>query len=54
MIYKAPKENTCLLKKNTRVEELTRDMRNMGVNELGGAKHREMLEQRDLEDILFS
>jgi hypothetical protein len=29
-------------------------MRNMGVEELGTEKHRQLLEQRDLEDILFS
>lgn len=42
------------MKKNQRVEDLTNEMKNMDINELGGDKHREMLEQRDLEDILFS
>jgi hypothetical protein len=29
-------------------------MKKMNPGELGGAMHRELLEQRDLEDVLFS
>lgn len=54
-VYRAPeKPKACPMKKNQRAEELTQQMKDMGVEELGTEKHRQLLEQRDLEDILFS
>lgn len=52
--YKAPQNDSPLQKKNARSEELTEAMKKMDPRELGGEKHRQMLEQRDLEDVLFS
>lgn len=54
--FKLEKEpEKCKMKGNARMEELTGELKKMTAEELRehGDKYKELLEQRDLEDILY-
>ncbi|CAD8131446.1 unnamed protein product [Paramecium pentaurelia] len=52
--YQAPKEDTCPLK-NKKLELITSELKAMSIDEIKdkGSKFKELIEARDLEDILF-
>lgn len=52
--YQAPKQEQCPLR-NKRVELITDELKGMSVEEIKekGGKFKELIEARDLEDILY-
>lgn len=54
-VYKAPQPMfVCSCKKNQRAEEISNQLRQMKPEDFGSAKYKELIEQRDLEDVLFT
>jgi hypothetical protein len=47
-------QSAAVLSKNTAVKTLTDELKGMNPDDLGSAKARDLIERRDIEDILFS
>lgn len=56
VVYQAPRKEVCPLKgPNKRLDNITDELKQMTIEELQekGAKYKELIEARDLEDCLF-